>query len=292
MKRPGGFTLIELSVVIAIMGILLAFVLANLQKGQRNTQLRMSAQQLVDDIRSAQNMTLVGTTIPVCRYVDPTDANTIKYKEDCSQVGASCTDNAYTCTSIVPPGGFGIYFNKDQQDRYTIFGDYGKATRVNSLNNVYKSNPVIYSTEADSVVRIVPLPPNVNIDMIKITSQFDPPTGVTCILNGSSKTFYPWDGTNGQQNSSVALAWTLPKGQLYANFMNINFTNAPNVPVTPPNCPCYLGVNNPCPDYLITIQMKQTQTLSCRTITINGASGLVDEVPGTACALLAGTSIP
>lgn len=273
MRR--GFTLIEISAVVAIIAILLGLVLANLRTGRLNTQLRISADQLIDDIRSTQNMSLVGTTIPVCRSVDPSDATQITFREDC-QLGAACFLAGYTCTAVQAPGGYGVFFDKALQDRYTIFGDYGFANRDGQA-----LSPVVYSSTGDTIVRMVPLPEGIIVDKIRITGQFDSPqdlpAGKTCIAKGASLTYYP-TGPNANLNSSISLAWVLPKGRMYANVINQNLTYAYGAPYD-------AGQYASCPDYLLTIQLKQTLTGACRVVTVNGASGLVEDSTNTACTL-------
>ena len=56
-----GFTIAELLVVIAIIGIMSGVMVINFNKGEQNSKLQRSAQQIVQNIRKAQNMALSST---------------------------------------------------------------------------------------------------------------------------------------------------------------------------------------------------------------------------------------
>jgi len=56
MKYEGGFTLIELIVVVAILGVLVYLAAANFGTSQTNVQLDAAAQQIATDIRYAQQI--------------------------------------------------------------------------------------------------------------------------------------------------------------------------------------------------------------------------------------------
>jgi Tfp pilus assembly protein FimT len=87
MKR--GFTIIELLVSLGIFIIITTMVVANFRAGSRGDDLRISAEAMVSNLRKAQNMALAG---------QPTN-------------------------DIIPPGGYGLYFNLATPDRYVIFAD-------------------------------------------------------------------------------------------------------------------------------------------------------------------------
>ena len=63
LNKQTGFTMIELLVVMFIMTLLTASVLVSYRGGQRKYVLTQSAQQLVSDLRQAQNMTISGVDI-------------------------------------------------------------------------------------------------------------------------------------------------------------------------------------------------------------------------------------
>lgn len=59
-----GFTLIELLIVIAVITILTAVIIPNFRKGEESTRLIRAAQQVIQDIRKAQNMALSSKEFP------------------------------------------------------------------------------------------------------------------------------------------------------------------------------------------------------------------------------------
>lgn len=61
--RNKGFTLLEMLVVLAIMGIIAVLILANYRQGQKNYVLTQAAQKLAGDIRGAQNMAVAGAEV-------------------------------------------------------------------------------------------------------------------------------------------------------------------------------------------------------------------------------------
>jgi prepilin-type N-terminal cleavage/methylation domain-containing protein len=86
--KKAGFTLIELMVVIGIMTILTAMFLAGYRTAGKDSDLRMAAAQLMNNIRMAQSKTL----------------GAAKYEGD------------------VPVGGWGVYLTEDSSD-YVIYAD-------------------------------------------------------------------------------------------------------------------------------------------------------------------------
>jgi len=62
-KNKRGFTLVELLIVIAVIIILVAVMVPNLRRGEENTRLIRAAQQVIQDIRKAQNMSLSSTEV-------------------------------------------------------------------------------------------------------------------------------------------------------------------------------------------------------------------------------------
>jgi prepilin-type N-terminal cleavage/methylation domain-containing protein len=64
MKRTRGFTLMELAIAIAIMGIIAVLILARYREAQKNYILSQAVQQFVGNIRQAQNMAVTGSNVP------------------------------------------------------------------------------------------------------------------------------------------------------------------------------------------------------------------------------------
>ena len=68
LKAGGGFTLIELLTAIAVIGIVSALVLVNLNTGKKQKDIERAAQKLMLDIRKAQNLSLSPSSGNVCVY--------------------------------------------------------------------------------------------------------------------------------------------------------------------------------------------------------------------------------
>ena len=66
--HQAGFTLIELLVVISIIGLLSSLVLANHHNSQKKYALSQATQQLISDLRKAQNMAMSGVDIEIGQY--------------------------------------------------------------------------------------------------------------------------------------------------------------------------------------------------------------------------------
>lgn len=87
MKR--GFTVIELLVVIFIVGIMSTILVVNWRKNEKTYLVRRTAQEIVQNIRKAQDLALTGKKIG---------------------------------TDDVPPY-YGVYFDKQSTTQYIVFGD-------------------------------------------------------------------------------------------------------------------------------------------------------------------------
>lgn len=267
-----GFTLIEMITVIAVFAILTALVLANFNRGKQSEILRNAALTLVSDIRQTQNMSNVGTSIGICNEYDgnPDPDTFIGSWGDCT-VGAPCTKGGiieaghyFSCESTVPPGGFGIFIDSVDTTMYRIFGDFSNEIRFGSTGI-----PAFYEgpLNTDSLIRIVSLPEKVQIHGVQVAGQFSQNAGLVlpgvttaCINPATPLTLMP-------VSQKLSFAWMQPEGKLYGIMHN-------QYPVTS-------GI---CPDYIFRILLRHTDTNSCRMITVNGTSGLVDEESNAACA--------
>jgi len=94
-----GFTTIELMISLLIIALLVGVFLINYNSGQRKIEVVMAAQNLVSNIRLAQNNSLGSVEFDL-------DHN--------GQIDAGET---------VPAGGWGVYFNIALPDSYIIFAD-------------------------------------------------------------------------------------------------------------------------------------------------------------------------
>src|SRR4030042_4950676 len=95
MNKSSGFTLIEVLVAIFIVGLLSAILITSLRKNEKQYQLKISVQKIVQDIRKAQNFALSGKK----RYWPPTGR-------------------------MIVPESYGIHFDKGNPRFYFIYGDY------------------------------------------------------------------------------------------------------------------------------------------------------------------------
>jgi len=93
-----GFTLLELTVVIAIIILLSGIVLTNYRVGEREYALLRSAHKLAQDLRTVEKMATASETLP-------------------SAIFPSDKDNGG-----FPKGGYGIYF-QNNSNSYILFAD-------------------------------------------------------------------------------------------------------------------------------------------------------------------------
>lgn len=149
-----GFTMIELLVSLAIIALLLGSFIVNYRGGSRNSELALTSQKVVSDLRSVQNSTLGSS-----RY-----------------------------NGLVPKGGWGIHFSKvsGSNTYYTIFADIDGDK---SYDNPAESNPVYGGRQIDlppdTVINelLFNTTPKNSLDIL-----FLPPDPETIIWDGLSTT--------------------------------------------------------------------------------------------------------
>lgn len=148
MKKQ-GFTMIELIVSITIIALVTGLFLANYSSANRRTDLTMTAQKMVADIRLAQSYAL-----GLARYGNSGSLN-------------------------IPDGGWGVHFDLQNygNNRYNIFAD-------DDANTLYGSG----EADERFGAQIIYLPTNIIIYSISIGNKADltflPPDPKTTINNG------------------------------------------------------------------------------------------------------------
>jgi len=98
-RRCGGFTLVELVVVLAIVSIITSMAMVNYKASQQQLAIQRSAAKLASDIRRTQEMTLSAREIP----------NSTIY-------------------------GYGMYFNTGNPNQYIIYADKNGDSSYNGGN--------------------------------------------------------------------------------------------------------------------------------------------------------------
>ena len=94
MKKDSGFTIVDLLISIAILGLLSTIVLVNFRGGERSDSVRQSANMALSFLRRAQTMTLSGATL--------------------------ISDGTF------PEGGYGVRFDSSDTNTLVLFADKNK----------------------------------------------------------------------------------------------------------------------------------------------------------------------
>lgn len=149
--KKNGFTLIELIVSITIIGMVTGLFLANYSSANRRTDLTMTAQKMVADIRLAQSYSL-----GLARY------------------GSSGSLN-------IPVGGWGVHFDLQSygSNKYNIFAD-------DDADTLYGGG----EADERFGAQVVNLPNNITIQSVSVGTKVDitflPPDPITTINNGTA----------------------------------------------------------------------------------------------------------
>ena len=113
LSLTGGFTLMEVMIVLVFTGITAVLVMANINRGKALQLLRHTAETFVQDVRTIQNYAAGGRKYNICA--------------DIASKGVTCSNstdcNAYTPSICgeVPEGGYGIQIQGTLG--YTMYAD-------------------------------------------------------------------------------------------------------------------------------------------------------------------------
>ena len=146
LNKKNGFTMIELLIVMAIIGIVATIVLPSYNKARNSKDLHLGREQISSDIRMAQNYSF----------------NILKF------------DGAF------PEGGYGIHFDIGNPKKYIIFADKGP-----SPNQTYDAGEKFQELELPRSVKISSLKVD-GSDANPIDIVFKPPYGKVFIWSGGS----------------------------------------------------------------------------------------------------------
>ncbi|MEK7606764.1 MAG: prepilin-type N-terminal cleavage/methylation domain-containing protein [Patescibacteria group bacterium] len=158
MTQRCGFTLVELMVSIAIVGLMSMAAIANFRGGARADELRIAAQETVVKIREAQTMAMTGRTANLCQ------------SDEGGEVGGVCVPTigcatGETCQTLVPRGGYGVYLAS--ASGFILFAD-------GNANHEYDDGEALPGNAFT-------LPPNVEIASVvpsaPVALIFEPPRG-------------------------------------------------------------------------------------------------------------------
>ena len=147
-KSARGFTLNELLVSMAILGILSGLLIANFSRGRLSDDLRISSQSLASNLRRVQNLAQIGQSL---------------------------------VTGVVPPGGYGIAFEwLPNQNTYSIFADIAYFDIICITSNPNNANMQYDGASCDQLAEagVVQFRPDVVVSRIKLK-------GITCDFGGA-----------------------------------------------------------------------------------------------------------
>ena len=145
--KKNGYTLIELMVSIAIISMMTGIFLANYSSANRRTDLTMTAQKMVTDIRLAQNYAL-----GLARY-------------------------GTTGSTNVPLGGWGVHFSKSRNDQYVVFADDNGDTLYSIGEDDLAKGAQITTLPTNVIIDSISTGNSADV-------TFTPPDPITSINNG------------------------------------------------------------------------------------------------------------
>ncbi len=125
-----GFTLVEFLVSIAIIGVMTGMMMANFHGGQQSSEIRLSADLLVSQLRSIQTSSYSGRLVAVCSG----GSNDLAVCEPGSGSALGCPGGI--CQKRVPSG-YGVHFNAGSASEYTLFYDTDGDKRYEAGERAY-----------------------------------------------------------------------------------------------------------------------------------------------------------
>jgi prepilin-type N-terminal cleavage/methylation domain-containing protein len=122
--RKAGFTLVEMLISVAIMGLLAVIVVVGMGSGKQTEELRSAARQLAADIRSMQARALAAGDVKAC----PNAASILVICENSTAVCANPAD----CVPHIPSS-FGVNVSSTDLS-YTLFAEVEPSTADYNLD--------------------------------------------------------------------------------------------------------------------------------------------------------------
>jgi len=166
----GGFTLIEMLVVLFVVAVISSLLIASYRTGQKQYALDEAAQNLVSDLRLVQSMAMSGTGIYQSYY------------------------------------NYGIYFKKNASS-YQLFGDKDNDCFYTSTGNPNQRDTVIETTQLPQNVIIAQVSPAVTPPGLHVC--FAPPAPTTYFNQVNNPSSVPQASITIQYGSDAALVKTV-----------------------------------------------------------------------------------
>lgn len=155
--KPGssGFTLIEIAVTLAVLGVVLALGLSSIFELIRNSEVRTAAESILNGMQTARTEAVRRNTLVAFTLTDPGSAGNTGWSIDVAGSGANIQAKAATeggkraTVTPSPAGATAVTFNS-----------YGR-TRIENMNldgSAFLTQVDLAATDATRPLRIVILP--------------------------------------------------------------------------------------------------------------------------------------
>ncbi len=163
-----GFTLVEMLISMAIIGMITGMMMANFRGGQQVAEVRLASDLLVDQIRAMQTSSLSGRLVSVCSG----GSNNLKVCEPKNPT-VSCSGGG-VCQKRVPTG-YGLRFTTAPANSYLLFYDTDGDERYDAGEELATIPYVSTNT-----VKLTASSAGIPVDLV-----YAPPYG-TLYVNGSA----------------------------------------------------------------------------------------------------------